>query len=108
MGFAHVVLAQHVARYYNIAVGNTEARVSTTVTIKGQVTLPKRVREAAGIRAGGRVEVRVRAEGGVVIERVESGVDVGDYLRVLEDISRRRPIRGMTTDEIMAMTRGDD
>jgi antitoxin PrlF len=96
------------ARYYNIGIGNTEGRLSTTVTIKGQVTLPKSIREAAGIRPGDRVEVRVRAEGGVVIERVESGAEVDDYLRVLEDISRRRPIRGVTTDEVMAMTRGDD
>ena len=101
-------MTRRVGGYYNVYLGNTEVRVSTTVTIKGQVTLPKRVREAAGIRAGDRVEVRVRAEGGVVIERVESRVDADDYLRVLEDISRRRPIRGMATDEIMAMTRGDD
>jgi hypothetical protein len=30
------------------------------------------------------------------------------YLRALEDVSRRRPVKEMTTDEIMAMTRGDD
>ena len=29
------------------------------------------------------------------------------YLRALEQISRRRPIKGATTDEIMALTRGE-
>lgn len=80
--------------------------MATTVTVKGQVTLPKDVREAAGIRPGDRVEVRARAEGGVVIER--SSRDAGAYLRRLEDISRRRPIKDRTTEEIMAMTRGED
>lgn len=38
--------------------------VTANVTAKGQVTLPKAVREAAGIRPGDRVTVRVRPEGG--------------------------------------------
>jgi hypothetical protein len=29
------------------------------------------------------------------------------YLRALEEISRRRPIKGATTEEIMAKTRGE-
>ncbi len=82
--------------------------MATTVTVKGQVTLPKSVRDAAGIRPGDRVVVRVRAEGGVVIERVEDDGDADAYLRALEDVSRRRPIKDMTTDEIMALTRGED
>ncbi|MBI1981518.1 MAG: AbrB/MazE/SpoVT family DNA-binding domain-containing protein, partial [Methylocystis sp.] len=43
--------------------------MSTKVTVKGQVTLPKAVREAAGIRPGDRVSVRARPEGGVLVER---------------------------------------
>ncbi len=42
--------------------------MSTTVTIKGQVTIPKAVRTASGIKAGDKVEVRATA-GGVLIER---------------------------------------
>ncbi len=82
--------------------------MATTVTVKGQVTLPKSVREAAGIRPGDRVEVRTRAEGGVIVERAERSAEADAYLRALEDISRRRPIKGATTEEIMAMTRGED
>lgn len=82
--------------------------MATTVTVKGQVTLPKAVREAAGIRPGDRVEVRARAEGGVIVERARRSDDADAYLRVLEDISRRRPIKGASTEEIMAMTRGED
>ena len=82
--------------------------MATTVTVKGQVTLPKQVREAAGIHPGDRVEVRARAEGGVIVERIDRGASSDAYLRALEAVSRRRPIKGATTDEIMAMTRGED
>lgn len=43
--------------------------MATTVTVKGQVTLPKKVRDAAGIKPGDRVEVRANASGGVIIEK---------------------------------------
>lgn len=82
--------------------------MATTVTVKGQVTLPKQVREAAGIRPGDRVEVRARAEGGVIVERIDRRASSDAYLRALEAVSRRRPIKDATTDEIMAMTRGED
>jgi AbrB family looped-hinge helix DNA binding protein len=82
--------------------------MATTVTVKGQVTLPKAVREAAGIRPGDRVSVRVRPEGGVIVE-AEAPVKVEDAYRArLEDMSRRRPIRGVSTEDVMRMTRGDD
>ena len=82
--------------------------MATKVTVKGQVTLPKSVREAAGIRPGDRVNVRARAQGGVIIESVEpSDADEEEYLRTLEDMSRRKPLEGFTTEEVMAMTRSE-
>ena len=82
--------------------------MATKVTVKGQVTLPKSVREAAGIRPGDRVHVRARTEGGVIIESAEpSDASDEEYLRRLEDISRRKPFEGFTTEEVMAMTRSE-
>jgi antitoxin PrlF len=43
--------------------------MATRLTVKGQVTLPKAAREAAGIRPGDKVTVRVRPEGGLIVER---------------------------------------
>ncbi len=78
--------------------------MSTRVTIKGQVTLPKSVRDAVGIKPGDMVEVRATAAGGIVIEKPGTG---DDYLQQLHAIAKRRLIRGITTDEMMRELRGD-
>jgi AbrB family looped-hinge helix DNA binding protein len=78
--------------------------MTTKVTVKGQVTLPKSVRDAAGIKPGDTVEVRATAAGGVIIEK--PGAADG-YRRRLLALAERRLIRGITTDEFMKMTRGD-
>ena len=77
--------------------------MGTTVTVKGQVTLPKNVRDAAGIKPGDRVDVRATASGAVIIEKPGAR---SDYKERLYEVAERRIIRGATTDEIMEMTRG--
>jgi AbrB family looped-hinge helix DNA binding protein len=82
--------------------------MATTVGAGGRVVLPKSVREAAGICPGDRVSVRARAEGGVIIESVvPSDANDQEYLRRLEDMSRRRPFEVFTTEEVMATTRSE-
>jgi antitoxin PrlF len=86
--------------------------MTTTVTVKGQVTLPKAVRDAAGIKPGDRVEVRNVPGVGVVIERERDDAQAA-FRRQLEDIARRQPMRGgpfkdMTSDEIMRLLRGEE
>jgi antitoxin PrlF len=78
--------------------------VATTVTVKGQVTLPKSVRDAAGIKPGDKVEVRATASGAVIIEKAGAR---DDYKARLYALAKRRIIRGITTDELMKLTRGD-
>ncbi len=78
--------------------------MSTTVTSKGQVTLPKAVREAAGIRPGDRVDVEATASGGVYIAKTGAR---RDYRKRLEALAKRQLVRGMTTDEFMKFIRGD-
>ena len=89
-------------------IGITEGELATNVTVKGQVTLPKAVREAANIRPGDRVNVRVRPEGGVIIEAEAAVKSAEAYMNGLKDMSRRRPFPGFSTEEIMEMTRGED
>lgn len=79
--------------------------MTTTVTVKGQVTLPKQVREAAGIKPGDKVEVRATASGGVYIEKAGKK---DDYKERLYALAREGLIRDkMTTDEFMLEMRGD-
>lgn len=78
--------------------------MTTTITVKGQVTLPKAVREAVGLKPGDKVEVRATASGGVYIEKPGAAAA---YRARLEALAKRRLIRGVTTDEIMEMTRGE-
>jgi AbrB family looped-hinge helix DNA binding protein len=87
--------------------------MATNVTVRGQVTLPKAMRDAAGIRPGDSVSVRLRPEGGIIVEREAPDVDKDTYLAELHAIMREKPLRqgpfdGLTTDEIMQILRGDD
>ena len=76
----------------------------TTVTSKGQVTIPKDVRKAAGIKPGDKVVVRATASGGVYVGHPDKASEYEERLRAL---AKRRIIRGITTDEIMEMSRGE-
>ena len=79
--------------------------MSTTVTSKGQVTIPKKVRDRLGITPGSEVEFSLNNQGEIVL------LKCGRKPRPKE--SPFAKIRGtlksdMTTDEIMALMRGDD
>ena len=77
----------------------------TTVTSKGQVTIPKSVREAARIKPGDKVDVRNTASGGVYIGHPDKASEYEEKLRAL---AKRRLIRGgMSTDEFMEFSRGE-
>jgi AbrB family looped-hinge helix DNA binding protein len=78
--------------------------MTTTITQKGQVTLPKHVRDAVGLKPGDEVEVRATASGGVYIEKPGKR---DAYRARLYAVAERRPIRGITTDEMMELLRGE-
>ena len=79
--------------------------MTTTITVKGQVTLPKKVRDAVGLKPGDKVEVRATASGGVYIEKPGRSQS---YRERLEALAERRTIKdNMTTDEFMKLMRGD-
>lgn len=73
------------------------------VTEKGQVTIPKELRDALGIGAGTEVEFERRRDT-LVLRKVGSGPVRG---RRIADRLRGRGDVELTTDEIMALTRGD-
>ena len=76
--------------------------MSTRVTQKGQVTIPKRVRDLLDIKPGTAVEFKLAADGQVTLNKA------GARRRKLSRFARvrGRATGGMTTDQIMALTRG--
>ncbi|MEO1064490.1 MAG: AbrB/MazE/SpoVT family DNA-binding domain-containing protein [Actinomycetota bacterium] len=72
------------------------------VTEKGQITIPKPLRDALGIGAGTEVEFE-RVDDTLVVRKAADAPTRG---RQLADRLRGRGDVAMTTDEILALTRG--
>lgn len=73
------------------------------VTEKGQVTIPKELRDELGIGAGSEVHLE-HADDAIVIRKVKDGASGGARL---VECRRGRGDIAMSTDEIMALTWGD-
>jgi len=77
------------------------------ITSKGQVTIPQAVREQAGLMPN--TEVDIVVEGGEVkIMKASSGKRESRGETAVRILRAQRSKVRMTTDEIMALTRGED
>ncbi len=72
----------------------------TTVTSKGQVTIPKAVRELLGLHAGSKVIFRRMPDGRVELVPQQDAPKQSSFARF-----RGHAGAGMDTDAIMALTR---
>lgn len=74
---------------------------------KGQVTIPAQLRVKYGLHAGDEVEV-VEADGVLQIVRTEGAQSRGQRLvQRLRNTATGQDVAGMSTDQIMALLRGD-
>lgn len=82
------------------------------MTVKGQVTIPKDVRNALGLRPGEPVAFERDERGNYLIRKPET--DPAEYQRrctealaAIREVRRKYPMNplGMTTDEYMALIR---
>ena len=78
--------------------------MATTVTQKGQVTIPKPVRDRLHIKPGSKVEFGLTPDGQVVLTKVGKQPTAKGKSRF--DRIRGTATTDMTTDEIMALMRG--
>jgi antitoxin PrlF len=76
--------------------------MASTLTVKGQVTIPKLVRKHLGVGPGSAVAFRRNDRGEIVIEPADGSKTESPF-----EALRGQAGRGMTTDEIMALTRGE-
>lgn len=79
-----------------------EGALTTTVTAKGQVTIPKAVRDLLGIVPGSRVDFVKAADGSVVLATVDQKAPPSRFKQL-----RGHAGPGLSTEAIMALTRGD-
>ena len=75
--------------------------MAATVTAKGQITIPKAVRDALGVKPGSKVEFKRRDDGAIII--VKQGA---------KPVSRFQKMRGSagpgpTTEELMLLLRAE-
>lgn len=76
--------------------------MGTTVTSKGQVTIPKRVRDLLGIGPGSMIDFERAEDGRIVLVKVQRKARPTRFARL-----RGHAGKGLSTAEIMAMTRGE-
>ena len=74
--------------------------MTATVTAKGQVTIPKPVRDLLGLAPGSKVEFR-RAGDSVLLVRADDERPASRFARL-----RGHAGEGLSTDAILALTRG--
>ncbi len=85
----------------------------STITAKGQTTVPKSVRQALGVDYGGRIAFRVDRRG-VTVHRADTENDdpaIDGFLTFLADDIKRRPealtaLSPALADRITALTKG--
>lgn len=77
--------------------------MSATVTAKGQVTIPKAVRDLLGLHPGTKVDFRRTPDGNVIVVPADRQIGASRFSKL-----RGHAGPGMSTDEIMALMRGED
>ena len=79
--------------------------MATTITRKGQVTVPKRIRNALGINPGTQVAFEVNKDGEVVLRK--AGRTHRKFKRDRFEAARGRADVKYRTDDLMALLRGE-
>ncbi len=77
--------------------------MTATLTSKGQVTIPKPIRDLLGIRPGSAVDFELAPDGRVILINVSGKRPPSRF-----DALRGCAGPGLTTDEIMALTRREE
>jgi antitoxin PrlF len=94
--------------YYFKITGNTCMHMGNALTVKGQVTIPKRVRDALGLKPGDEVEFEVVEGGMAAIRRADPLPASAEPDRFDRAVGTAQIPLGCSVDEYMKMIRGED
>jgi AbrB family looped-hinge helix DNA binding protein len=81
--------------------------MAAKVTAKGQVTIPKKIRDLLGIQAGSKVAFTLAEDGRVNLSKIDKESASGEQPNRFA-VLRGSSSSGMSTEEIMALTRGEN
>ncbi len=81
--------------------------MTTTLTLKGQVTIPKQIRDALGLTPGSQLDFAVNADGDVVLHKVAAGRRSTKKPDRFEAARGKADVKWRTRD-LMALLRGED
>ncbi len=88
-------------RYYFSGMSNT-GKSSYRITRKGQVTVPKAIRDHLGVREGEAVVFEILEDGQVRLRKSASG---SQFMEAAEKLRGTLIMNGLTTDELMKQIR---
>ncbi|MFM8467532.1 MAG: AbrB/MazE/SpoVT family DNA-binding domain-containing protein [Oxalobacteraceae bacterium] len=78
--------------------------MSTTLTVKGQVTIPKQIRDALKLKPGSQLDFALNEQGQVILRKV--GEKSGRRADRFDSVRGKAEIR-WRTDDLMALLRAD-
>lgn len=81
--------------------------MSTTVTTKGQVTIPKPIRDFLGLKAGSEIEFARNSDGEIVLKPAKKSSTTSRFAK-FRGHAKKAIGKGMSTDDILALTRGEN
>jgi len=83
-------------------------QMASAMTVKGQVTIPKRVRDALGLKPGDEVDFVLTEGGAVAVRRAGPPAASGRPDRFDRALGAATVPLGCSVDEYMKMIRGED
>ena len=82
----------------------------STLTSKGQVTLPKSIRQALGVDVGSKIAFDLREDGGIIVTRADAAHEdpaIGAFLTMLaSDIQNGRNVQPLPAELLAVLARG--
>ena len=78
----------------------------TNLTSKGQVTIPKKVRESVGLHPGSTVLFEVDPDGRILLSKTDDNTQHTDISTRFEKMRGKATVK-WRTDDLMALLRGE-